>query len=359
MANDASENQAVLDFVDLDQVDIDEIVKILSGSLSTSGATAKNIAFWSWKHVHNPAGRSLGLAAKSLSDGSLIAVRPMMHWRFKTPCFSELCQVVRPVDTVTHPDWRGKGIFRSLTLRAISKLGNTTINLAFNTPNKNSLPGYLKLGWQKACELQVYLALGRSSAIFNRVIGKRVFSLVESPWEKISHGATYGASKLSEEQVDEILGHCSEFEGRRMCSGFRTFRDVKFLRWRFIEQPNVDYGFTIVRDSQDKIQSVVVARLEIRAGLLVALIQDVFVADSKLSTVRRAIKGVRKDLNVAFLAAHFIKGSIEYKAMMTSGFLPVKKVTLAVREIGKPTESLINFKAENRWDLTLSDIEVF
>lgn len=101
--------------------------------------------FFIWKHLQNPFGVSFAMGA--WDSGQLIGLRLFMRWEFVGPN-DTIFKAIRPVDTVTHNDYRGQGIFKSLTLKGL-ELCQNDYDLVFNTPNQNSLPGYLKMGWQK------------------------------------------------------------------------------------------------------------------------------------------------------------------------------------------------------------------
>lgn len=122
--------------------EIDKIIKLINSGLDPNFTKE----FFQWKHIENPFGKSYGLLAW---DGDkLIGLRLFMHWDFENPDTGEIIRSLRPVDTVVHDDYRGKGLFKSLTLQGIHNCkGN--YDLIFNTPNSNSLPGYLKMGWKK------------------------------------------------------------------------------------------------------------------------------------------------------------------------------------------------------------------
>ena len=73
------------------------------------------------------------------------AFRVLMRWEFVE--HGRVVHAVRAVDTATHPDYQGRGIFTRLTLHALDELRHE-IDFVFNTPNDQSRPGYLKMGWQ-------------------------------------------------------------------------------------------------------------------------------------------------------------------------------------------------------------------
>lgn len=121
--------------------DIDEVLTLLSSSLTHPGQKD----WFEWKHLSNPFGASDGLVA--VDNNKIVGVRLFMNWEFKQG--SNTIFALRPVDTATHPDARGKGIFKELTLKGLSIYNSANDKVIFNTPNSNSLPGYLKMGWRK------------------------------------------------------------------------------------------------------------------------------------------------------------------------------------------------------------------
>lgn len=98
--------------------------------------------FFFWKHIENPFGISYAMGA--WDSNKLVGLRMFMCWEFVGKN-QKIIKSIRPVDTVTHKDYRGKGIFKTLTLEGL-ELFKGEYEIVFNTPNQNSLPGYLKMG---------------------------------------------------------------------------------------------------------------------------------------------------------------------------------------------------------------------
>ena len=100
--------------------------------------------WYDWKHQSGPFGNSWAWVARD--DRGLLGLRILLPWRFVGPAGP--LDAARPCDTVTVPRARGKGVFRSLTEYALDQLSGR-VDLLFNTPNENSRPGYLKMGFQQ------------------------------------------------------------------------------------------------------------------------------------------------------------------------------------------------------------------
>ncbi|MET1012133.1 MAG: GNAT family N-acetyltransferase, partial [Actinomycetota bacterium] len=100
--------------------DADEarVLRLLDDALGGGPAGRRTVDLFRWKHVDNPFGRSMMLVAES--DGRIVGLRAFMRWRFLSG--SRLLSAVRAVDTATHPDYQGRGIFSKLTREALEVL---------------------------------------------------------------------------------------------------------------------------------------------------------------------------------------------------------------------------------------------
>jgi GNAT superfamily N-acetyltransferase len=111
-----------------------------------------NEAFFAWKHDENPFGQSPAWVAED-DTGTLVGLRTFLRWRFRRPDGTTL-SAVRAVDTATHPDWQGRGIFSRLTLSALDDLRDDGRGLRVQHAQRQEPPGLpqdgLATGWQGA-----------------------------------------------------------------------------------------------------------------------------------------------------------------------------------------------------------------
>lgn len=108
-------------------------------------------ALYRWKHDLNAFGPSPTWVATDASR--VIAVRIFMRWEFVRG--GEVLRAVRAVDTATDPDYQGKGLFTALTMHGLDEMLADGVDFVFNTPNSQSRPGYLKMGWREVGHLPV------------------------------------------------------------------------------------------------------------------------------------------------------------------------------------------------------------
>ncbi len=130
-----------------------EMLDVLWESMGGGPVDARHRALFAWKHDDNPFGASPALVAV---DGQrIVGLRMMMRWEFRRG--SEILRAVRAVDTATLPSHQGRGLFRRLTEQALADLRGST-DFVFNTPNAQSLPGYLSMGWNEVGRLSAAMA---------------------------------------------------------------------------------------------------------------------------------------------------------------------------------------------------------
>lgn len=191
--------------------DIPAIVKLLKVSLGES-LMPKSESFWRWKHIDNPFGKSPVLLA--FEGETLIGVRAFMRWEWRYE--DKVYKAVRAVDTATHPNHQGKGIFKKLTLQLVDQCKSDGVDFIFNTPNTSSKPGYLKMGWMSNGKMKVYV--------------RPVFSLRKTATD---FEAAYG--------VDNKRKFFSYAFQDSDSPTMRTELTEKFLYWRYGSNPNIQY----------------------------------------------------------------------------------------------------------------------
>jgi GNAT superfamily N-acetyltransferase len=180
-------------------------------------------AFFAWKHDENPFGTSPAWVATE--EEKIIGFRTFLLWEFIRG--GERLRMVRAVDTASDPDHQGKGVFRQLTLAAVAELTSAGFDSVFNTPNNQSRPGYLKMGWTELGRPTVgVLPRGPRAAL--RMARSRQAA------EKWSEPTTVGqpaGDVLCGGGLRAVLAALPE------PPGWATPRTAEYLRWRYGFEP--------------------------------------------------------------------------------------------------------------------------
>ncbi|MGH8984143.1 MAG: GNAT family N-acetyltransferase, partial [Acidimicrobiia bacterium] len=176
---------------------------------------------FAWKHRYSPFGASPAWVA--LDGERIVGLRILMRWQFERA--GRVVHAVRAVDTATHPDYRGHGVFTRLTRHALDVLRSEGTGFVFNTPNDQSRPGYLKMGWSVVGRLPI--AARPTSLVSGTVRMLRARTPAER-WSAPSPAGRPAGDVLGQhDAVERLLASRSE-TGR-----LRTRVTPRYLRWRY------------------------------------------------------------------------------------------------------------------------------
>jgi GNAT superfamily N-acetyltransferase len=293
-----------------------------------------NEAFFSWKHDENAFGPSPSWVAVT-PDGTLAGLRVFLRWRFRTPSGDPLT-AVRAVDTATHPDWQGKGIFTKLTLGAIPDLRDEGVDLIFNTPNDKSRPGYLKMGWSAVGRVPVGVRLGGPGST-RTVLGARTAAQMWS--ERTALGEPAPEVLEDTAAVERLLATCGG------APAISTDRSAAYLQWRYRFEPLQYRAVMLGPDVED---GLVIVRLRRRGKALECAVCEVLVPSD--GSLRHVMRDIVRSSGADYLLRCGRLGTLR------DGFLPAPQLgpVLTWRPIcttGVPEMADL--------DLALGDVELF
>lgn len=295
--------------------ELDAIVDLMTVALGDSPTRSK--PFFKWKHLDNPFGRSFVWVAEH--DGRLVALRAMMRWDLVSR--QRRVRAVRAVDTATHPSHQRQGLFRRLTMGMVEALGAEGIDLIFNTPNDQSRPGYLKMGWRE---------VGRPTVF-------------------ISPGGRF--RRRSSPQPGEVpLGAPLPHEAR-----LHTPLDSTYLRWRYAAASGLDYHCVRTGDC-----AVFFRRRERGDQRELTLADLVIPKREDIPATARLVRQAVASTDDTYALAVASPRSREAAALVLAGFvpLPAKGPLLVVRRVPgqplyAPSETLAG------WRPQVGGLEVF
>ncbi|MGZ4753974.1 MAG: GNAT family N-acetyltransferase [Acidimicrobiia bacterium] len=310
--------------------DRDAILALLATSLGRD-ADPRYDALFAWKHEENAFGPSPAWVA---TDGDRIAgFRVLMRWEFVDG--GEIVRAVRAVDTATHPDYQGQGIFTRLTLHAIDELRDD-VSFVFNTPNDQSRPGYLKMGWQVIGRLPTAVRPTRLRAI-PRIATARVPA---ERWSSPSSAGADAADVLSDATaLERLLASQSE------AAGLRTHRTPEFLQWRY-GTPLLAYRAVVAPGGLD--EGIAIFRIRARGSAREAALVDVIARGGDRRIAARLTRAVTRVADADYVIR--LGGGIVTPGGMLR--LPGQGPLLTWRAVGSSTPPA-------SWDLSLGDIELF
>lgn len=287
-------------------------VAILS-LFEASFGRAMREAYWRWRYPDNPAG---GPAIELAWDGDRLAahyaVSPVMLEADGQPLKAALSMT-----TMTHPDYRGMGLFPKLAEKLYARLAEEGYGLVFGFPNVQSHRIFARdLGWQDLAPVPMM----RLNLIAARLQADA--KAVEA----------------------ETLG-LAPFAGG---AGITLQRSGAFLTWRFEQEPERDYGFF---KSEDSAAYIVVKRFGEEADIV-----DYAGPGAAVAELVSAFGARAKEEGVIALNTWMPVFDARFGALEKLGFVPGAPVTyMGGRALGGADELM---KAE-RWHVTMGMSDVF
>ncbi|GAB3820162.1 GNAT family N-acetyltransferase [Pontibacter rugosus] len=312
--------------------DLPAILDLFELSLGTDGGAPVE-SFWRWKHIDNPFGNSPVLLA--FDKDKLIGLRAFMRWRWELN--DKFAPAFRAVDTATHPDYRGKGIFSKLTKALIHELKQTEpCCFIYNTPNTQSKPGYLKMGWK---------VLGKPNVVGS--IGLAFSGKALENFEKFR-------TSLQEVDFDDLPFKSASSQGL-----VHTHHSLAYFRWRYQLIPEIPYGSYVYEGKKRAI--MVFFHLKKRGRFYELRICDEIwsdgVADS--ATALKAYHSLARKLGtpvISFIPNYkmSLMQTIAYRIFSLKKYAP----EITIREVND-AELITRVEDINNWSFNLGDLELF
>lgn len=327
-----------MDIREATEADIPAIVELLKLSLGES-LMPKSERYWRWKHIENPFGKSPVLLC--WDNDCLIGVRAFMRWQWKQG--ETTYSALRAVDTATHINYQGKGIFKKLTLALVEYCKEREDHFVFNTPNEQSKPGYLKMGWEEAGKLPISITILRPFRLIKNIFIQASSSDIKN--DSIGH-------YLSHRGLEALLSsHLSK-------NGSITTKVSKdYLKWRYLDVPVANY-IAIGEEIGDELTGLIFGRIKKTRFGNELRITDMF-ATSRYSgnSILSKVKTFQHSWNIDYCTCIGITRSNSNNLFSKSTLRAPIGPVVTVRPLS--LQNLNSLKNFNQWSPSLGDLELF
>lgn len=298
--------------------DIPRILVVLKASLGEI-SSKKTEEIWRYKHIDNPFGESLVLVAEE--KGEIIGVRAFMRWKWQQT--ESIYSTFRAVDTATHPAHQGKGIFKKLTLKALEIGKERGDHFVFNTPNEQSKPGYLKMGWNEVDKLNIHLRPVNFLSLKKRALGYNIYGCVGNCQELFS----------------------THFHDQKATMKLFTPKDSEYINWRYINNPLQTYSVVFNENF------FIAGYTKPRWNLKEFRVSELIFSEEGKKSAKSAILELAKSSGAAVISLS-PNNKMRFKAGVTGGFGPI----LTFKSINCNDLSFLNLDS---WSYSLGDLELF
>ena len=250
-------------------------------------------AWFDWKYRSNPYVDHVPIFLAE-TGGEVVGARAFLPLALRVEGAEYVA--FQPCDTMVDPDHRRRGLFTRMTEAALDRYADE-VDCYFNFPNRYSLPGNRKLGWEVVAERATYYRiqnpaawlsdavpfeapdrLGAAATTAGRLAARSYFAARErltssasstSPAERA--GEAEGVAVRWHDRVPpELLASLADAGTPRR---FHVARDERFYRWRF-DNPKWSYE-TVVASADGPTAALVVGTRTRAGGTRVAQFADV------------------------------------------------------------------------------------
>ena len=229
--------------------DEEAILDLLRVSLG-EGTIPRTLAYWQWKHETNPFGPSVVLVAEA--ERQIVGLRVFMRWTWRSG--GRDVSAVRAVDTATHPAYRRQGVFKRLNLELRDTVLEEGVAFIYNTPNEQSRPGNLKMGWALVGKPTLLVRPVRPVRL---ALALRREGLGGEEAEPPIVDALAADDVLARPEVQALLVSSREATG---IPAYHTRLDHEYLRWRYASIPGFAYQAIVEGEGPGGALAIVRAR---------------------------------------------------------------------------------------------------
>lgn len=287
---------------------IDGVVALLSREL-WPGTASENFAYFKWKFHDNPyAARPLGVVARH--GEAIVGFRGYFATEWYLGGKDKAVTVLIPGDTVVCADHRRKGLSVTMGRLAMERFAPICRVLLNTTASKNSLPGYLRMGfvplynkaYHKRCTLfRDVVSVARGALGLKKVP-------TAGPIEKAVGLGDFGAISVSADAKPHDMAHVLS-GGENKTTGIALRQDETFFRWRY-SNPKGRYahyisksggralGYLVLRISDDCEEGFILDYAERENGQIANILSHISTRDriAELNILNTSLEGSMADM---------------------------------------------------------------
>lgn len=286
---------------------------------------ARGDKFWNWKFENNIFGKAIVHIIES--NNEILAVGTMWPWQFRSGV--TLLNAYQLCDTVVTEKARGLGLFNLLNKKRIEFANKSKVDFLFNFPNKNSMPGYLNMGWSYLGRLPWHVKVLKPYTFLKNLSDKNQKLKISIP--KDMRIDFFDFSDYSEEEYKKNIS-VNKING--------------FYDWRYKEHPSREYG--IAENIKGSKKSFAIFTLSGKENLVEMIITDIFCQKGLEDFLLKKIIETARTLNVSII--YMISNQKFRKiSLLRRGFVTVRNKNLVCLPINLTIENkLLNME---KWDL--------
>lgn len=344
-----------------------QIIRLFEEVYGKRMGKIESFKHWNWEYKFNPNKRiEIFLAFHNHKIIGQYAVIPVKMKIGNKDYITSLS-----LDTMTHKDYRGQGIFPILAKKLYSEIGKNGIPITYGFPNALSYPNFMnKLEWFEISDVPIYIRPLNFTSLLNHYLKIKFLSKIFSRFIDFFFNFTLEKKKMDNNlKIKKINEFGKEVDDlwklTKKEMPICIVRDSKYLNWRYFKKPEEKYDvFAIKKDA--KLKGYIILKIEERFDLKIGLIVDILTNRSNMAyqdyLIKYAISYFKKK-KVDIVSVIMYPHCRYYKSLKKQKFLKLLK-RLLPEDIyfgARLNNSKLNIqfiKNPINWHITWGDIDV-
>lgn len=199
--------------------------------------------FEAWRLLNTPIGVTPGMVA---TDGGRLAACSTA-WPVGLMLGREQVKAGLMMDNMSHPDYRGKGLFVRIAAALQESLASSGFDVIFGFPNENAYPVLVhRLNWDHACDLPIWRR--PIAVLLNQPppVPQAAKALLKIASRRAStRGWTITQDGLTPRDLADIAQRCDADRS----ANCRVLRDETWFAWRYAPESGMGYRHLVATDA--------------------------------------------------------------------------------------------------------------
>lgn len=273
---------------------------------------------------YNPHGENLMFAMWDKDRDRMIATDGLVPMELNRR--GETFFTAHSVKSMTHPDYKRQGIFRTMTENSLQQGEKQGMDLVIGLANSNSYPAYQKFGWTTLFEREVYiLPVNITNKLKGMVkiaplakAGNALYQIAA----KVKRGNQHALRDIPQctvEEYDEVPRDAAVcWEKYKEKFEYCIVRDFKYLDFRYNKRPDVRYKTLLIRSGGEPIGYAVLHQSKANGKQMICVAENFTDPENELYIGALA----------EAISAYCFRRGVDYAVVCSGGFGKFKEVFL-------------------------------
>lgn len=248
------------------------------------------LRWWNWKYKQNPAGEAIiQVACRGNQIVAQYAITPV-----KMKFGGRFIAAAQSVDTMTHPEYQGRGIFTALSAEVFREAARRNVAIIYGLPNK--LTSWHEKNWLKIGRLEFMIKPIDTNKIIRKYISPEIPNRICAGLVKMATGLLFHERRDKSEEgisITRITAFDKRADGLwETVSGdykIGVVKDKVYLNWRYTGLSENEYEIYFA-EKQGKAIGYLVLKCLPQQGLNAGYILDLMVPLREQAVARSLVR---------------------------------------------------------------------